>query len=74
MADKIEINGRTHINTAEAANRLQITTKRVLDYVAEGKIEAVYLNGYYIPEAELQKLTQRKPGRPKSTKKPKTAK
>lgn len=69
MADKIEINGQPHINTAEAATRLQITTKRVLDYVAEGKIEAVYLNGYYIPESELEKLKKRKPGRPKSSKK-----
>lgn len=70
MAEKIEINGQAHIHTTDAAELLQLTPKRVLEFVAQGRIEAVYLNGYYIPEAELKKLEQRKPGRPAgSTKK-----
>lgn len=70
MAEKVEINGQVHVNTTEAAKRLRISTKRVLDYVAQGKVEAVYLHGYFIPEDELLKLKDRKPGRPpgKSTK------
>lgn len=64
MTGKVGINGETHLDTATAAKKLKITPKRVLDYIAQGRIEAVYLNGYYIPEAELEKLQQRKPGRP----------
>jgi len=69
MADKIEIKGKVHVNTAEAAKRLKITPKRILEFIAQERIDAVYLHGYYIPEAELQKLSLRKPGRPKSSKK-----
>lgn len=66
MADKIEINGRTHLNTAEAAKRLRVQPKRVLDFIADERIEAVYLHGYYIPEDELLKVKKRKRGRPKN--------
>ena len=64
MAEKIEINGQVHINTTAAAKRLRVTPKRVLEFIAQERIEAVYLNGYYIPETELKKLQERKPGRP----------
>ena len=64
MAEKIEINGQSHIHTTDAADLLQVTPKRVLEFIAQERIEAVYLNGYYIPETELKKLQQRKPGRP----------
>jgi hypothetical protein len=64
MAEKIDINGQTHINTVEAAKRLRVTPKRVLEFIAQGRVEAVYLNGYFIPEDELKKLRARKPGRP----------
>lgn len=71
MADKIEINGEVHIHTTAAAKRLRVTPKRVLDFVAQDRIEAVYLNGYYIPESELKKFQRKRPGRPPgSTKKP----
>lgn len=71
MTEKIEINGVTHIHTAVAAKRLGISSKRVLDYIAKETIDAVYLNGYYMPEAELRKLRQRRPGRPKGSTKAK---
>jgi hypothetical protein len=64
MAEKIEINGQLHINTEEAAKRLGVTSKRVLEFIAQERIEAVYLNGYFIPETELKKVQKRKPGRP----------
>jgi hypothetical protein len=64
MADKIEINGQVHLNTKTAAKRLRVTPKRILEFIAQERIESVYLNGYYIPEHELEKLRQRKPGRP----------
>ena len=66
MAEKIEINGQIHIHTADAAELLHVTPKRVLEFIAQERIEAVYLNGYYIPEDELKKLRQRKSGRPPS--------
>jgi hypothetical protein len=66
MADKIEINGTIHIDTAEAAKRLKVTRKRVLEFITQERLEAVYLNGYYIPESELAKVKDRKPGRPAS--------
>jgi hypothetical protein len=64
MSDKIELNGQIHIDTAEAARRLKVTPKRVLEFIAQDRLNAVYLNGYYIPESDLKKLKSRKPGRP----------
>ena len=64
MAEKIEINGQVHIDTEEAAQRLNVTPKRILEFIRQERLEALYLNGYYIPEAELEKLKDRKPGRP----------
>lgn len=74
MAEKIEINGQVHIHTTVAAKRLRVTSKRVLEFIAQDRIDAVYLNGYYIPEAELKKLQERKPGRPAGTTKAKKKK
>ena len=45
--------------TADAAELLNVTPKRGLEFIAPERIEAVYLNGYYIPETELKKLRQR---------------
>jgi hypothetical protein len=64
MSDKVEINGQVHIDTAEAARRLKVTPKRVLEFIAQERLYAVYMNGYYIPESELAKVKSRKPGRP----------
>ena len=71
MGEKIEINGEVHIDTEEAAERLEVTPKRVLEFIRQHRLEALYLNGYYIPESELEKVKNRKPGRPtaKSVKK-----
>jgi hypothetical protein len=74
MAEKIEINGQVHLDTAEAAKRLGVTAKRVLEFIAQERIEAVYLNGYYIPETELKKVQERRPGRPRLTNAKKTKK
>jgi Helix-turn-helix domain len=64
MGEKIEINGEVHIDTAEAAERLDVSPKRVLEFIRQKRLEAVYLNGYYIPVRELPKVKHRKPGRP----------
>ena len=68
MAEKIEINGQVHIHTTLASKRLNVTRKRVLEFIAQGRINAVYMHGYYIPETELEKLRERRPGRPAATK------
>lgn len=68
MSEKIEINGQVHIDTTEAARRLKVTRKRVLEFIAQERLNALYLNGYYIPETALAEVKQRKPGRPPGSK------
>lgn len=68
MSEKIEINGQVHIDTTEAARRLRVTRKRILEFIAQERLDALYLNGYYIPETALANVKQRKPGRPPGSK------
>ena len=71
MAKKLEINGEMYFNTTAVAKRLRVTPKRVLEFIAQDRLEAMYLHGYYISEADLKKFRRRRPGRPAgSAKKP----
>jgi hypothetical protein len=63
----ILIDGIPHIHTLEAAKRLGLTPQRIREFISEARVNAVYLNGYYIPVAELKMLKKRKPGRPTGT-------
>jgi helix-turn-helix protein len=74
MGEKIKINGEVHIDTEEAAKRLEVTPKRILEFIRQKRLEALYLNGYYIPESELEKVKDRKPGRPAASRIKKTKK
>ena len=58
------IDGVPHIHTLDAAERLGVTPQRIREFISEERVNAIYLNGYYIPEEELKALRKRKPGRP----------
>ena len=53
------------ITTTEAANRLGLSTRRVQKFISEGRLPAkLFGNQWMIESADLEKLPERKKGRP----------
>lgn len=71
----LNIDGKVFLHTTAAAKRMKKSAKRVRDFIDAGRLEAVYLAGFYIAEDSIELFQKGKPGRPatKRTKK-KTAK
>jgi excisionase family DNA binding protein len=59
----------TQIDAVEAAKRIGVSRRRVLQFIKSGRLPAQVLGGAYVIQlADLAKVGDRKPGRPKKSK------
>jgi hypothetical protein len=66
----VEVNGRQCVRTGVAAERLNVSERRVLQFIEEGRLESIQLEeggAHYIPLESLEELerVERPTGRPK---------
>lgn len=66
----IEVNGRRCVRTSVAAERLNVSERRVLQFIEEKRLESIQLEEggkHYIPLESLEELerVERTTGRPK---------
>lgn len=60
----LNIDGKLFLHTTAAAKRMKKSAKRIRDFIEAGRLEAVYLAGFYIAEESIETFQKGKPGRP----------
>lgn len=54
------------LNTKQVAERLNVSERRIRQFIAQGRLPAIKLaRDWMIKEKDLEKVKDRKPGRPK---------
>lgn len=69
----VNINGKVFLHTTAAAKRMKKSAKRVRDFIEAGRLDAVYLAGFYVAEESITTFQKGKPGRPATKKSAKKA-
>lgn len=64
----LNIDGKTYLHTTTVAKRMKKSPKRIRQFIDAGRLDAMYLAGYYVAEESIETFQTGIPGRP-STKK-----